>query len=181
MAQAVGCAPMSLYNHVEDKDDVRAAMVEHVLAGRTDPPAGDGWRPTLRHIALDLRQVLADHLWVSQLWNNAFPGPRRTALMEDLLRTLREGGFSPRLAHHAFHAIDLFVVGSAHEELTFTLDVDDMAAAAQAFVDQTPAATHPFVLEHVDQHTSGALADEDGFAFVLDLLLDGFERARQQD
>ena len=176
LADEVGCGTMSLYNHVEDKDDVHAGMVEHVLRDRADLPDEDGWRPVLRHIAVDLRRVLGDHLWASQLWTRAFPGPVRTQLMEDVLRTLREGGFSPRMAHHAFHAIDLYVVGHAHEELTFTIGLEDPEATMHAFLDQTPVETYPHVIEHVDQHASGALADEDGFLFMLDLLLDGFER-----
>lgn len=181
LADEVGYGTMSLYNHVEDKDDIHAGMVEHVLQDRTPLPGGKPWRPTLRHLAVDLRRVLGDHLWASQLWNRALPGPVRTQLMEDVLRTLRDGGFSPRMAHHAFHAIDLYVVGHAREEATFTIGMADPEATMQAFLDQTPIETFPYVVEHVDQHATGALADEDGFGFMLDLLLDGFERHLGED
>ena len=183
LADEVGCGTMSLYNHVDDKDDVLAAMVEHVLADRA--PATDGldeqaWRPRLRAIAVDLRRVLADHRWVSDLWNRAFPGPVRTSLMEEVLATLRRGGFSPRMAHHGFHAFDLYVVGFAHQEATFTIGLEDPEATMRAFLDQTPADRFPATVEHVMLHAEDAVPDDD-FTFMLDLLLDGLERHHGED
>ncbi len=183
LADEVGCGTMSLYNHVDDKDDVHAAMVEHALADRapdTDGLADDAWRPRLRAIAVDLLRVLTEHQWMSDLWNRAFPGPVRTALMEDVLATLRRGGFSPRMAHHGFHAFDLYVVGFAHQQATFTIGLEDPEATMQAFLDQTPAETHPHTVEHVMLHADDAVPDDD-FAFMLDLLLDGIERHRAED
>lgn len=178
VADALDAGAMSLYNHVADKDDLLAGMLEHVLDERS-PALGelpaDAWRPRLRAIALDLLRVLGDHPWASELWNTAFPGPARTALMEHVLATLRNGGFSPRMAHHGLHAFDLYVVGYAHQEANFTIGLADPEATMQAFLDQTPVETFPYTIEHVQLHAEDAVPDDD-FTFMLDLLLDGIER-----
>lgn len=178
VADALGAGAMSLYNHVADKDDLLAAMLERVLSERAaaiDALADDAWRARLRVIAVDLLRVLRAHGWASELWNTAFPGPARTGLMEDVLRTLRAGGFSPRMAHHGFHALDLYVVGYADQATTFTRRRDDADATTQAFLGQTPVETYPYMVEHVRLHADGTVPD-DNFEFMLDLLLDGLEQ-----
>jgi hypothetical protein len=39
--------------------------------------------------------------------------------MEAALRGLREGGYGRRMAHHGFHALDVFVVGYVRQDDSF--------------------------------------------------------------
>lgn len=178
VADALGAGAMSLYNHVRDKEDLLEAMLEHVLAERGAVPSEVGrgtWRSTMLALLTDLRDLLVAHSWATELWNTTFPGEHRKRLMEDVLRVLRLGGFSPRIAHHGFHALDLHVVGYVHQEANFTIGLADPEAAMRGFLADTPRELFPYTVEHVRLHADDAVADDD-FAFMLGLLLDGLER-----
>jgi len=177
VADELGTGAMSLYNHVEDKDDLLVACLEVVLADvpRVEP-SGD-WRGSLRLVASWLRARLLAHPWACDLFTTSWPGPNRTDLMEAVLSSLRQGGFDRRMAHHGFHALDLFVVGHVRQETTFAIGIVDPAATVARFLAQTPVETYPYVNEHVEHHAVEDV-DEDDFAFLLELLLDGLERHR---
>jgi AcrR family transcriptional regulator len=177
VADHLGTGAMSLYNHVSDKDELLAGMLEAVLADVPELKFGDDWREPLRQIANWLRARLLAHPWGCDLFITSWPGPHRTLMMETVLGALRRGGFDRRMAHHGFHAIDLFVVGHVHQEASFTIGLEDPAAAMALFLEQAPAETHPYVNEHVAHHAD-ADVDEDDFTFLLELLLDGLAQHR---
>ena len=177
LASSLGYEPMSLYNHVDDKADLLAAMLEHVVAEVALPPAGTAWREAVRALSVRTHEVLLAHPWSCELWGSSLPGEARTQWMEALLRAVREGGFSRRLAHHAIHVITLHVVGDVRDRVAFTLPGDDPGATLGRFLAATPRETFPYVREHVDHHVEEG-DDEDDFRFMLDLVLDGLERQR---
>lgn len=170
VADALGAGTMSLYNHVADKDDLQGAMLERAVAEVQLPAVPGDWRTGIRHTATSLRRVLSTHPWACDLWPSTFPGPARKQLMEGLLRCFREAGFSPRLAHHAFHAVDLYVVGHVQQTVSFDLG-DDRDALAARFLDETPVEEFPYLIEHFQQHEGDG--SDDDFTFMLDLILDG--------
>src|SRR5919202_1652863 len=96
IAQELGVEAMSLYNHVANKDEILDGLVDAV-AGEIELPASDTeWKSALRQILLSARDVLMRHRWARSLWMaRGMPGPARLAYAESILRTLREGGFSP--------------------------------------------------------------------------------------
>lgn len=173
VADALGAGTMSLYNHVTDKDDLHGAMLERVVAAVQLPAHDVDWRVAIRATATSLRRELDEHPWACDLWASTFPGPARKALMEGLLRCFREAGFSPRLAHHAFHAVDLYVVGHVQQDQAFDLG-QDLEALAARFLDETPADRFPYLLEHFEQHEGDG--SDDDFTFMLDLILDGLDQ-----
>jgi AcrR family transcriptional regulator len=174
LAAALGYEPMSLYNHVESKDDLLAGMVDRV-AGAMVAPAHDDWRSSLHALLAASRDALLAHPWVASLWNSAWPGPGRKRWMDTVLGCFREAGFSAELAHHGFHAVDLFVVGVVQQQQSFSLP-DDPEAAAAAFLDETPTEQYPHLVEHVRFHLDHDTLADDDFGLVLDFILDGLER-----
>lgn len=173
VADALGAGTMSLYNHIADKDDLHGAMLERVVAAVRLPPRDPDWKAAVRRTASSLRQELDDHPWACDLWASTFPGPARKGLMEGLLRCFREAGFSPRLAHHAFHAFDLYVVGHVQQDQAFDLG-EDLEELAARFLAETPVEEFPYLLEHFEQHDGDG--SDDDFTFMLDLVLDGLDR-----
>ncbi len=174
LAEALGSGVMSLYNHVTDKDDLLEGMLDTVVGEVATPVEGGDWRVAMGATATSLHDTLSSHPWACDLWHTTFPGPHRTSLMEGILRCFREAGFSPRMAHHGFHVVDLYVVGHVHQAAAFTLGVADPEATMARFMEQTPADQFPYMIEHVAQHDGDET--EDGFAFMLGLLFDGLER-----
>jgi AcrR family transcriptional regulator len=68
VATELGTAPMSLYRHVTDKDDLVLQMMNTVFArGRLPEPPGppDGWRPRLDLAARTLWAMFREHPWLA--------------------------------------------------------------------------------------------------------------------
>lgn len=177
LAQSLDYEVMSLYNHVANKDDLLAGMVD-LVAGQIEQPAGgEPWKQAVRLLALSAHDVLLAHRWAASLWSELTPGPNRIRLMDDILRIFREGGFSVRLTHFGYHAVTMHVVGFTLQQISYAAPAGDMADAAQAFISSLDAERFPHLVEHVEYH----LTDDDGgdFEFILDLILDGLERSQR--
>src|SRR5512144_739658 len=67
LAQQLGVEAMSLYNHVENRDDIVDGMIE-LVAGEIEPAAGADWRTALRGTALSTHEALMRHGWASGVW-----------------------------------------------------------------------------------------------------------------
>ena len=174
LASELGYEPMSLYNHVENKDDLLAGMVDTVACEMVRP-AGDDWRVALHEALSTAREALVAHPWAATLWNSAWPGPCRKRWMDGLLGCFRAAGFSVELAHHGYHALDLYVVGSVQQQLSFAMPEDPEAAVAE-FLAATPTDEFPHLVEHVHFHVDEDTLADDDFDLLLDLILDGLER-----
>lgn len=177
LAAELGYEPMSLYNHVENKDDLLAGMVEAVV-GEMAVPTATGqtdWRGEMHAALASARDVLLAHPWAAAMWNQTWPGPNRKAWMDGLLGCLRTAGFSVELAHHGYHAVDLYVVGTAQQQLSFRMP-DDLDAAAAEFLGETAEEDHPHLVEHVRYHLDEDTMADDDFGVLLDFILDGLER-----
>ena len=57
LAEELGVAPMALYRHVANKDDLIDGMVDVVFGEIGLPPAGDDWRTAMRQRAISVRDV----------------------------------------------------------------------------------------------------------------------------
>ena len=65
VATELGAAPMSLYRHVADKDDLVLQMMNTVFAGSQLPEPPDGWRPRLELAARTLWALFRGHPWLA--------------------------------------------------------------------------------------------------------------------
>jgi hypothetical protein len=99
--------------------------------------------------------------------------------MDAILGTLRSGGFSVEMTHHAFHVLDVYVQGVALGTVSFPFDKEDLAEMAGTFLEELPAAAHPHLIEHIGYHLEQGVIGEGDFEFGLDLLLDSLERIRE--
>lgn len=173
LAGRLGYEVMSLYNHVANKGELLALMVDAVAAEIGDPDPSLDPLPAVRDLAVRTHDVLRSHPWAPAIWQRHLPGPARTAQMEHLLALLDASGLSPQIAHHGFHAVTNHVLGYTLQELGMDMG-DDPEARVQAFLDRTPAETYPHMVAHVHQHLEGDTAPS--FELVLDLILDGLVR-----
>ncbi len=180
LGQELGVEAMSLYNHVANKEDLLSGILELVL-GEIEMPSGDGdWRRAIRESAISAHDALRRHQWACNL---AMSPPRilpvRVRYMEWLLGRLREAGFSAGLTYHAYHALDAHLWGFTLWELGHSVTTDDVADMAASFLRRFPSDEFPHLTEHVRQHITGfGRGEKSAFEFVLDLILDGLEHAR---
>jgi hypothetical protein len=103
-------------------------------------------------------------------------GPARLKQMNAILGTLREGGFSVEMSHHAYHVLDIYVYGTALGTVSFPVDKEALAPLAEAFMRELPSDTYPYLIEHIAYHLDTDVLSEGDFEFGLDLLLDSLER-----
>jgi AcrR family transcriptional regulator len=191
LAQELGVEAMSLYHHVANKDALLAGVVDVVVGeindevARVDAPAPeDDWRGALRARILTARTVLLRHRWLPRVLEDASSFSLPVARYFDgVLGTLRAGGFSYDLAHHAMHALGSRALGFTQE--LFEPDDADVGeeqalALLAAAADQLPHLVGMMAeITHDDEGDGlGWCDDQTEFEFGLDLLLDGLERRR---
>jgi hypothetical protein len=84
------------------------------------------------------------------------------------------------VTYHAFHAIDAHVLGFTLWQIGHGIrGGDDVAELAREFRQRFPLDGYPYMHEHVEQHVAGFSREgKNAFELVLDLILDGLERMR---
>ncbi len=176
LAAELGYEVMSLYNHVANKGEILALMVDAVAAEVPAPEADSDALVAVRALALETRAALVRHPWAASLWLRHLPGPARVRHMEHLLAALAATDMSPATAHLAFHAVNNHVIGYTLQEqaMAYVTDGDDPDALARSFLAGLAAEDVPHTVAHVQQHLDGDTASS--FEIVLDLILDGVMR-----
>lgn len=187
LAREVGVEAMSLYHHVERKEDLLAALRDMVMQEIELPEAPPReWKSAVRRMAVSYHTALGRHSWFHDLTGGGGGtdvGRGTLAYMEWVLGTIRRGGFSARMTHHAYHILDSHVVGSSKWEagIMAVISKQKLAGLAKRFLERVPADQFPYVHEHAQQHIGGATkGDKRPFELGLDLILDGLDRLRDE-
>ena len=184
----LGVEAMSLYNHVANKDDLLDAMVDAIVEEIELPPDGPDWKEAVKQQMLNARQVILQHAWSARaIETRSNLSPALMDYIEHFGATLRAGGFSVDLLHHAMHAFGSRAWGFSQE--MFTDRGDDNDETTQAVLMQQMAQRYPILTEvalsvthDMDSVPGGMACDDDWeFEFAIDLLLDGLERKLQAD
>lgn len=183
LGQRLGVEAMSLYNHVDGKDDVVGAIIELVWAQVPPPVPGEPWRESIRTHAVGLHLAFLRHPWACQFFPASI-GPARLAAMDGVLGALRADGFSAGAAYHAHHVLDAHVIGYTQQMIGFAppdlTGPDGVEQDPRDFV-QAIGGALPYLVEHIEMHArEGELGSDSGFEFGLDLILDGLGRLRAE-
>jgi len=102
--------------------------------------------------------------------------------VDSVVGTLRSGGLSYDLIHHAMHALGSRMYGFSQELGEEGGDSGDSDALAQMAEHVPHLAAMLSVVAHDDpDSTLGWCDDQFEFEFGLDILLDGLERARRRE
>jgi AcrR family transcriptional regulator len=189
LGQALGVEAMSLYNHVTNKSELVAAMVDSVVDQFELPDDEPRWDAAIRRCAVRAHELLTEHPWACSLALvpsdiHTIGGPR-IRYMEWLLRRLREAGFSPELAYSAYHTLDshifgftLWQLGHANATLMPTDGQTVEEFVARMLEQMRPQ--YPYLAEHGEQHLAPEAPDgKQEFAFGLDLILEGLKQRRR--
>jgi AcrR family transcriptional regulator len=115
LASYLGVAPMSLYRHVTDKDDLLNEVVDRLLAPAWKPTVSrDDWRAWVIQAADKFRRFLvgqpaALHVYLSHPVVSATAVARMTTMMD----VLRGGLADEQAARRAYAAIHTYTLGFA--------------------------------------------------------------------
>lgn len=181
LATHLGFEVMSLYNHIANKDDLIDGMLDLVFADVAIPPPGTDWKDGMRELATSMHDALLRHRWAAAMIPFRFPGPNRWRTSEAVLRLLTDGGFTDHLRDVGYHAVTLHVGGFTQQQVAYTTSMAEPGDAYERFHREVSVDEYPLMVDHVRYHMEmdqipGERPDE--FTFVLDLILDGLERAR---
>ncbi len=175
VGRELGVEAMSLYHHVGGKEELLDRLAGWLMAQIHAPDADGAWRAGLAARSHSARAVLGAHPWgLSLLESRRSPGAELLQGHEAVLACLRAGGFSVRLAGHAFAVLDAYVYGFvlAEQQLPFAPGEADGVLEEMAI----PVDRFPALGEFASELIVGkdyAFGDE--FAWGLELVLDGLE------
>jgi len=182
VGKRLGVEAMSLYHHIGGKEQLLDALADWVFTRMRMPAPDAGWRDGMTDRALSAREVLSAHPWgLTLVESRRNPGVDLLAHHNAVLGCLRRGGFSVRLAAHAYSVLDSYIYGFVLTEQRLPIEegerMEDFAAELGL-----PAERYPYMVEMVSEMMVGQdYTYGDEFEHGLELILDGLEvwRARE--
>lgn len=135
LAQELGVEAMSLYNHVDNKEDIVGGILGLVASEIELPPEGTDWKAALRRRAISAHDAFRRHRWAAGLWMSSRGGDGSGMKDGDaILRCFREAGFSKDVTYHAFHVFNGYVLGFTLQEQNFPYDGEQLEEMAAKFL-----------------------------------------------
>jgi len=144
LAAELGVAPMSLYRHIRDKDDLLDEVVDRLLAPAWRPSAAeDDWQEWLIEAAAKLRHFLVSqpaalHVYLS----HPVVSPAAIERMNAMLGVLRRTGADETAARRAYGALHTYTIGFAALEASrarWAPDSGDVSGLAEQLATYTGA------------------------------------------
>jgi len=170
LADRLGSGVMSLYWHVDNKEDVFDLALDSVLAYCGPPQTVElqDWRGEVVHMLEDWRASMLRHPWSALLLPRRALGPNMLGRLEMLSKTLSRAGVADADLNVAIWSLWNYVMGATVTRASFDLSDDDTAAARQCLArlsERYPTIERTRLL--LDNDWEGA------FRKGLDFLLDG--------
>jgi AcrR family transcriptional regulator len=169
VAGELGVTPMALYRYVADGSALRAAVVASILEGLPDVPADGAAGERLRRWAHGARAALAAHPGTARhLLLHWTEEPRALDVVEQLLATCTGAGAADAVA-------------AANAVFTYTLMRVEAEQAVRAGGVRRRLARleeHPLLRANAGEYAVARV--DEHFAFGLDALLAGIDRARRR-
>lgn len=170
LADRLGSGVMSLYWHIDNKEDVCDLALDSVLEYRGPPQMVEprDWRGDVVHMLGDWRASMLRHPWSASLLPGRALGPNILGRLELLSKTLSSAGVADADLNVAIWSLWNYVMGATITRASFDLSDDDRAAAQQRLARLSER--YPTI------ERSRLLLDDDwdgAFRKGLDFLLDG--------
>jgi AcrR family transcriptional regulator len=181
LAEKLGAAPMALYRHVANKEDLLDGMIDIVFNEIDFPSGGADWKSAMRQRGISARQTLLRHRWAIGLMESRLsPGPASLEHHNSTMGCLREASFSFRSAVHAYSVLDSYTYGFALQEKTIPFETPEESAEMAVTTVGEMGVVYPYLAEVVVELGKSGYDYAEGFEFGLDLILDGLERLRSE-
>jgi AcrR family transcriptional regulator len=181
LAQLLEVAPMALYRHVANKEDLIDAMVDVVFSEIGVPAGGGDWKTAMRRRAISVRDALSRHPWaIGLMESRRTPGPANLRHHDAVIGRLRATGFDVEGAAHVYSLLDSYIYGFALTKMNLPFETsEDVGEVAESMLQPYPANEYPNLVEFLSEHVMKPGYDYgDEFEYGLDVILDGLERAR---
>ena len=173
LADRLGAGAMSLYWHVDNKEQVFDLALDAVLAYPPSTSAAGDWRAAAVLMLEDWRAAMLRHPWSAVLLPRRALGPSMLARLELLSQALSRAGVADADLNVAIWSVWNYVMGATITRGSFVRSADDLAAAQGRLTE---------LGEHYPTiRRSRLLLDSDwdgAFRRGLDLLLEGLVPGR---
>lgn len=115
LAASLGVAPMSLYRHIRDKDDLLGEVTDRLLAGAWRPAAAeDDWQAWIIEAASRLRGLLVSQPAALHVYlRHPVVSPAAIDRMNAMMSVLRRAGLTEEAARSAYGALHTYTIGFA--------------------------------------------------------------------
>lgn len=181
LAESLNSAPMTLYWHVSNKNDLLELSIDAIFPEPpTEPPSGD-WREDIRDYAVELFDALIEHSWAIELMGSRPPvGPRALAHSSGVIQVLQRAQFTPKQQDSAFAAIYYYTVGAALSEASWRAMSRESGENEQEWLTRLAPYLESAVQEHPPSLAefvtrSAATSARKRFLEGLDCLVSGLE------
>lgn len=175
VAEALGASPMSLYRHLQDKQELLDAVADLALS-ESPRLAQDGrsWRVRLEEFALESRRGALRHPALIEIHlENYVRGPGAAAVGLDMIALLHEAGFDNDSSIRGYMALRNYILGAMAWEISrFRRGSEEFAhEVVDTFVHEDTPEDSPL------RRLSEVLSEdpEAQFVFGIRRLFDGFE------
>jgi len=188
IARELRAGTMSLYWHVDNKDDLLDLMLDALVGEARPQPTGD-WRRDMEAGARSSRAALLRHQWVLDFIGGRPPmGPNTLRNVEHSLAVLDKLELDTATAINVLMAADTYVMGFVFRELQEVRgarrDQEQLAGLSKAEVEQIVAAYRerlsaaggfPRLVRMIDDNVDPDAAEtrDERFEFGLQCVLDG--------
>jgi TetR/AcrR family transcriptional regulator, tetracycline repressor protein len=165
LAADLGVAPMSLYRHIRDKDDLLNEVVDRLLARVWRPAVSeDDWQAWIVEAAANLRQFLVTQPAALHVYlRHPVVSPAAVDRMNAMMGVLRRGGLDEVTARSAYGALHTYTIGFAALEASrgnWVPDSPDVSSLARQLAAYTTAEQFieglRYLLEGIDRHIGSA-------------------------
>jgi AcrR family transcriptional regulator len=179
VAEELEVAPMALYRHVANRDDLVDGMVDIVFSEIELPAAGADWKTAMRERAISVRDAMLRHRWaIGLMESRTNPGPANLRHHNAVIGSLRAAGFAMAMAAHAYSLLDSYIYGFALTKMNLPFETTtDIAEMAESMLEPFPVGEYPNLAAFISEHAMKPGYDyANEFEYGLDVLLDGLER-----
>ena len=180
LAGVLKVAPMALYRHVANREDLIDAMVDVVFGEVVLPSGGADWKTAMRERGLSMHGVLTRHPWaVGLMESRRHPGQANLRHHDAVIGKLRSAGFDVAMVAHAYSLMDSYIYGFAMTQVRMAAETPaDMTAMAKDMFEPFPLNEYPNLAEFVNGHVmTPGYQYVDEYEYGLDCVLDAIERA----
>jgi AcrR family transcriptional regulator len=142
LAARLGTSTMSTYHHIPDKQALREAIAERIMADLAEPDPGVAWDVALRELAWSFRSLTLAHPAVFQLLLDTPRPAALAAAAESTIKRLKAAGFSTEQAVIVFRTLIRYLLGvvvieadippDEEHERTFSFGIDTLLRGIDA-------------------------------------------------
>ncbi|MEV6770072.1 helix-turn-helix domain-containing protein [Nocardia sp. NPDC051030] len=176
LATELGSAPMALYHHVRDKDQLLLLVMEAHARQMPRPELPQDPRERLLETAVLLYELLSERSWIVEvLTGDDLIGPSALWVVDEMLGAAIEYGCTPERAVFVYRTIWFYIVGNLMIRVNSARRRARSGEPAYQYgvIAELSADTHPYLASVADRWSEFNTLDSyrEGLSAVVDGLL----------